>query len=176
MRKKVKKSYQTDVNDPINGILKKEFQVNNVLMESSSKRSGDVYSLLKTDPNSNFSTLEDENSWIKASLKDNKSFIIKQYSIKSNSRKYLSWKLEGKLAKTDQWIEIDKRSHVYFGSNQLQSFSIKNNKRFDSIKLTHIRDFGNMYSCGKNSFNSRYLELNEFEISGIVYKTIQLNA
>ena len=157
--------YQTDINDPINGILKKEFQNNNVLMEASSKQSDDVYSLLKGDPNSRFFTKDEQNSWIKASLKDNKSFTIKKYSIRGNNEsniedKLQSWKIEGKLAKTDNWIELDKHENECFDTLQLRSFTIHNSQIFDSVKITQI---------GVNSQNRHYLEINEFEISGIVY-------
>ena len=59
-----------------------------------------------------FFTQNSPNSFIKASLKDGKTFILKSYMIRGNKEndnhhQLKSWKLEGQKASNGEWIVLD---------------------------------------------------------------------
>ena len=80
------KYIEITIDDPLNGIFRREYLKNNALMEASSTGNGTVFDLLKCDTNADFYTYNFSGSFIKASLKNGKPFVIKSYMIRA--RKY----------------------------------------------------------------------------------------
>jgi hypothetical protein len=70
--------------DPHRGIFRRENENGNTTLSASSYYSGDINNLLKADDNSYFYTNNEPNSFITASLKDGKTFIVKSYMIRGN--------------------------------------------------------------------------------------------
>ena len=163
-RQKIQAQLITDEN-PFNGILKREFEKGNIVMEASSTSNGNVYDLIKDDTNSDFNTDSKPNSWISATIK-NKSMIINKYAIRG--RKYerkdhqlQSWKIEVQRQSDKQWIEVDKHENECFDKLQVRTFPINYTEPIIAIKLTQI---------GKDSWGYDYLCINAFEIFGYLLK------
>ena len=153
-----------DKKDPLNGILRREHEKGNVLLEPSSKANGDVYSLLKADDNSDFYTLSSPNSFIKASLKDGKTFILKSYMIRgnhcnNNSCQLKSWKLEGERASDGKLILLDSHNEDPTKKLEVRTFDVSCEEQLKSVKLTQT---------GKNTSNNYYLIINAFDIFGVL--------
>ena len=126
--------------DPLKGILYREHQKGNVIMETSSTRSGDVYDLIKSDPNANFHTQNSSNSWIQASLKNNKPFILRKYMIRGNKfprngYHLRSWKLEGKKESNGEWIVLDSHSNEPFDQLLTKVFPASFSETLTAVKL-----------------------------------------
>ena len=156
--------YKTDEHDPINGILRKENENHNVLLNASSHDCGDPFNLLDENNENHFYTKNtDENQWISASLKDGRNFIITKYMIRGNKHdgwQLQSWILEGKRAEDEIWIELDKHQYEPFSKLKYRVFSITSQDILSEIKLTQI---------GKNTSDAYDLDINAFEIMGFVF-------
>ena len=153
-----------DKKDPLNGILRREHEKGNVLLEPSSIGSGDVYSLLKADDNSYFLTQNSPNSFIKASLKDGKTFILKSYMIRGNkcndnTNQLKSWKLEGERASDGELILLDSHNEDPTKQLQVRTFDVSCEEQLKSVKLTQT---------GKNTRNHDYLDINAFDVFGFL--------
>ena len=152
------------MDDPLNGILRREYLKNNALMEASTIYNGDVYDLLKCDTSLDFYTINSSNSFIKASLKNGKSFVLKSYMIRA--RKYENcgilnnWKLEGQKESSDEWILLDSHSNEKFSALQVKTFNVSCKEKLKALKLTQT---------GKNSSGAEYLMINAFDIFGNLY-------
>ena len=133
-------------------------------MVASSTLNGDVYDLLKCDANLDFYTNEIANSFIQASLKDKRIFVIKNYTIrgrKSDCGMLQSWKLEGQKASDDEWIELDNHWNEPFRVLQVKTFDVSCKEKLKAVKLTQT---------GKNSDDWNILNINAFDIFGTVYE------
>ena len=155
-----------DKKDPLNGILRREHAKGNVLLEPSSKPSNnyDVYKLLKADDNSWFYTQSSPNSFIKASLKDGKTFILKSYMIRGNrgvdnNYQLKSWKLEGERASDGKLILLDSHNEDPTKQLQVRTFDVSCEEQLKSVKLTQT---------GKNTCNCDYLIINAFDVFGFL--------
>ena len=157
-----------DNKDPLNGILRREHEKGNVLLEPSSKGNGsdDVYSLLKADDNSYFYTNNSPNQFIKASLKDGKTFILKSYMIRGNleysdCHQLQNWKLEGERASDREWILLDSHNEDPTKQLQIRTFNVSCEEPLKSVKLTQT---------GRNScpYIYYYFEINAFDIFGFL--------
>ena len=155
-----------DKKDPLNGILRREHEKGNVLLEPSSKEldSDDVYSLLKADDKSWFYTESSPNSFIKASLKDGKTFILKSYMIRGskledNQCQLKSWKLEGERASDGKLILLDSHNEDPTKALQVRTFDVSCEEQLKSVKLTQT---------GKNTKNDYALVINAFDVFGFL--------
>ena len=101
--------------DPLCGILRRENEKGNVLLTASStfRSYHDVYNLLDGSESSAFHSNSVPNSFITASLKNGRSFILNNYMIRghplgdNNYHQIKSWKLEGQKEADGQWILLD---------------------------------------------------------------------
>ena len=155
-----------DKKDPLNGILRREHEKGNVLLEPSSKGNDDVYKLLKADDNSYFYTKDSPNSFIKASLKDGKTFILKSYMIrgsKQNDAYYQikNWKLEGERASDGELILLDSHNEDPTKKLQVRTFDVSCEEQLKSVKLTQT---------GKNTSNYDCIHINAFDIFGFLFE------
>jgi hypothetical protein len=153
------------MDDPLNGILRREYQKSNVLMEASSTSSGSVYDVLKADPNTDFYTSSRANSFITASLKDGKTFILKSYMIRGrknaegNRYQLRNWKLEGQKATNGDWIILDHHSNEPFDILLVKTFNVSCPEELKAVRLTQD---------GPDTNGSYYLLINAFDIFGIL--------
>ena len=148
--------------DPLKGILYHEHQKGNVVMETSSTWAGNVYDLIKADPNSCFFTKSVPNSWIQASLKGNKPFILKKYMIRGNKQRdnhhnLQTWKLEGRKESNGEWIVLDTHSNEKIKQLETKVFPVSCTDKLTSVKLTQT---------DKNAIGYHNLVINEFDIFG----------
>ena len=151
--------YVTD-NDPLNGILRREGAKGNVVMKASSTLNGSVYDIICADSEADFYTNDVPQSWIKASLKNNKPFRITKYMIRGHigSSNFLqSWKLEGKRVKDNQWIEIDSHENEPFTKLGLKVFSVSCADLLSAVRLTQT---------STNVYGNNYFHINAFDIFG----------
>ena len=132
-------------------------------MEASSTQNGNVYDLIKADPNSDFWTSNYENSFIKASLKDGSTFILNKYMIRgrrhqgSHYHHLKSWKLEGERASDGKWIILDQHSNEPFNQLEMRTFNVSCEEELKTVKLTQI---------GYNTAGAYHLCINAFDIFG----------
>ena len=149
--------------DPLNGMLRKENEHGNVLLEASSRQEY-VYDILKAQPNIDYFTDNKPDSWIQASLKNKKLFIINKYMIRGKNEQLLgychlqTWKLEGQLP-DGNWILLDTKSNQDISQLKIKLYEVNYNGPISAVRLTQT---------GKNTNNSYYLEINQFEIFGKV--------
>jgi hypothetical protein len=162
------KGTEIKMDDPLNGILRRENGKSNVLMEASSIGSGNVYDLLNADSNKDFYTDDEENSFIKASLKDGKTFILKSYmirgrdSVRSSGICHLqNWKLEGQKASNEEWILLDRHSNKPFDKFEVKTFNISCEEKLKAVKLTQE---------GKSTNYNYNFRINAFDIFGVLYE------
>ena len=153
-----------DNKDPLNGILRREHEKGNVLLEPSSKGSSDAYCLLKADDNHIFFTENSPNSFIKASLKDERTFILKSYMIKGNKLgdnkgQLKNWKLEGERASDGKWILLDSHDEDPIKKLQVRTFNVSCKVDLKSVKLTQTE---------KNTSNNDQLIINGFDVFGFL--------
>ena len=152
----------TDSNSPF-GILHREYQRENVVMSCSSTHSGYFYDLIKADVNSDFFTGNSSNSWIQASLKDDKPFILNKYMIRgnkyegSNNHHLRSWKLEGKKASNNEWIVLDTHDNEPFDKLVTKVFTVSCSEKLNAVKLTQTNT---------DTTNYNHLRINAFDIFG----------
>ena len=155
-----------DKKDHLNGIFTRENEKGNTYLNASTVCEGNAYNLLKNDDNARFWTNNYENSFIEGSLKDGKSFIITDYTIRSNnhtsSNSYhlKNWIVEGKKASNDEWIQIDVRNNESFNNLQNRTFSVTCQERLKAVKLT---------MKGYNSAGNYHLMINNFDIFGKLF-------
>ena len=160
-----RKGIEIEMDDPLNGILRRENEKSNVLMEASATYNGNVYDLLKADPNVDFFTKDFENSFIEASLKDGKTFILKSYAIRGYKHEgynchLQNWKLEGQKASNGEWIVLDSHSNEPFNKLVVKTFNVSCEEELKAVKLTQE---------GYNIHNGNYLfRINAFDIFGIL--------
>ena len=162
----VQKSQFVEYNDddPLNGMLRKENENENVLLEASSRQEF-VYTILKALPYIYFYTNDEQNSWIKASFKNKKLFIISKYMIRGQNRPYSggwchlqTWKLEGQLPHGN-WILLDTQSNQDISESKIKLYKINYNEPICAVRLTQT---------GKSTSNNDNLLINQFEIFGKV--------
>ena len=149
--------------DSRRGIFGRENEKGNATISASSTYSGDVYTLLNSNSSSNFWTNNVPNSFITASLKDGKSFIVKSYMIKSanTSHRLQHWKLEGQKASDGQWVTLD--SHQNDPTRQLQTrtFDVSCDEKLKAVKLTQT---------GKDTYGYNHLVINAFDVFGLLFE------
>ena len=157
---------EVTMDDPLNGILRREHNKSNVVMEVSSTCDGNVYDLITANPNADFYTKNEQNSFIKASLKDGSTFILKKYMIRGRRHQGRSnhhlqhWKIEGQLASNGEWIVLDNHNNEPFDQLLVRTFDISCDKELKAVKLTQT---------GKESSNNYYcLCINAFDIFGTI--------
>ena len=162
-----------DSSDPKRGILHIEYDKKNIdLIASSIDSPNDpdmqLSDLFKwNDSYYGFATKSIPNSSITASIKDNKTFTINKYMIRGNHgnsrlNQLRSWVIKGKVAKTNEWIEIDRHTNEFpFNSYEIRTFDINNKEHFDAVQIV---------LTGPNSRNSNYLYISGFEVYGQVYE------
>ena len=148
--------------DPQKGILFYEHQKGNVILEASSTYGGNVYNLVKEGHPDYFETYGYSNSWIQASLKNNKPFIVRKYVIvgstyHSTEEQLKTWKLEGKKASDGNWVVLDTHSNEQFSPKLTKVFNISNNDKLTSVRLTQT---------GENASGSHWFTINGFDIFG----------
>ena len=157
--------YSVNTDDPLNGIFRRENQNNNVLLEPSTTGNDNVYKIIKADDSSNFRTENIENSFINASLKDGKVFVIKNYMLRGNllggsEDKVKNWILEGQKSNGD-WIQLDHRENVSFDKLQVKTFDVSNREKLKAVKIT---------MKGKNASDTYSFRINAFDIFGDLYE------
>ena len=126
-----------------------------------------VYDLLKADQNTHFYTNSFENSFIKASLKDEKTFILKSYMIRGNKDEcdnvccdqLKNWKLEGQKASDGEWILLDRHSNEPFDQLVVKTFNVSCEEKLKTVRLTQE---------GKDTSNSYFLRISAFDIFGVL--------
>ena len=155
--------------DPLHGILRREHEKGNVLLEPSSfssRNNNGVYNLVKADDESYFYTQNSPNSFIKASLKDDKTFVVKSYMIRGNKNndsncQIRTWKFEGQKASNGEWIVLDSHNNDPIKKLEVKTFNVSCEEKLKSIKITQT---------GTNTSNDNYLVINAFDIFGILYE------
>ena len=146
------------MDDPLNGILRRENKKLDVLIEASSTIGGNVYDLLKAERNIQFWTKNEENSFIKASLSEGKTFILKSYMIR-NTGHLKHWRLEGQKASNGEWILLDRHSNEPFDQLVVKTFNVLCKEELKAVKLTQE---------GKSTIGNYYLKINAFDIFGVL--------
>ena len=152
--------------DPHRGIFARENEKGNATISASSTWGGDVKYLLKANDSSDFYTQGVPNSFITASLKDGKSFIVKSYMIRGNKNsdagwQLQKWKLEGQKASDGQWVTLD--SHQNDPTRQLQTrtFDVSCDEKLKAVKLTQT---------GPNTYGNNHLVINAFDVFGLLFE------
>ena len=152
--------------DSLNGIFIRENKKGNVLLETVSEQNigiGNVFDVL-SDNNDTFGTINVQNSFIKASLKDMKPFVINKYTIKAGDYdRYLpkSWKLEGQKASNSEWVLLDTHSEEPFSRLQVKKFDISFKEKLKAVKLTQE---------GKNTHGDYDFRVSLFDVFGLLYE------
>ena len=97
-----------------------------------------------------------------ASLKDGKTFILKNYTIRG--RKYdityyqlQHWRLEGQRASDNEWIVLDQHSNEPFDRLDVRTFDVSCEEELKAVKLTQT---------GNNTNGNYCLCINAFDIFG----------
>jgi hypothetical protein len=155
---------EVTIDDPLNGILRREHNKSNVVMETSSAANGNVYDLITANPDAHFYTNSEQNSFIKASLKDGSTFVLKKYMIRGNKHNrndhhLQHWKIEGQLASNDEWIVLDSHQNEPFDKLVVRTFDVSCSKELKAVKITQT---------GKNTNNNYHFEINAFDIFGTI--------
>ena len=156
---------EISIEDPLNGILRREYQKGNLIINASSTSNGSVYNVINEE-NTDFMSQDEQNSFIKASLREGKTFKLKKYMIRGNSQegnkyKMNSWKLEGKNAANNEWFVLDEQSNVSFNKLEVKTFDVKCNERLKTVRLTQT---------GTNGSGDYQLRINAFDIFGTLYE------
>ena len=143
--------------DQQNGIFRREHKNNNVIMEASSIFNNnldayDVYHLMNNDDKI-YNSNNEANSWFKASLKGNKSFIVREYMLRgiSGSKtnyQLKSWKIEGQKKSDNSWILLDTHNEEPFDTYETRLFKVSCEEPLISIRLTQT----SLNSGGDNQF------------------------
>ena len=150
--------------DPLSGILHREHEKKNVLLDAPhlgvSNKDG-IYNLVKASDDSYFHT----KSYITASLKNCKTFIVKSYMIRGSRYEDIdcqikSWKFEGQKASNGEWIVLDSHDNDPTKKLQIRTFGVSCDEELRSIRLTQT---------GTNTLNTDLLCINAFDIFGILY-------
>ena len=151
--------------DPLNGILRREHEKGNVVLEASSTCGGNVYDLIKGSPDADFITRNEENSNITASLKDGTPFVLTSYTIRG--RKYdktsshlQSWRIEGQRASSGEWVQLDQHTNEPFDKLLLRTFDISSKEQLTAVRLVQE---------GKTTYDNYNLCINSFEVFGILF-------
>ena len=151
--------------DPHSGIFRRENEKGNATISASSYYRGDINSLLKADDNSYFRTNNEPNSFITASLKDGKSFIVKSYMIRGNKydnyHQLQNWKLEGQKASDGQWVTLDSHQNDPTRTLQTRTFDVSCDEKLKAVKLTQT---------GKNISGYNHLRINAFDVFGLLFE------
>ena len=151
--------------DQQKGILFYEHQKDNVVLESSSNNGYDICRLVKEGHPNYFMTCNYSNSWIRASLRNFKPFIVRKYVIigntydssNPNSLQLKTWKLEGRKASDGSWIVLDTHSNEQLSPKVPKVFNVSNNEKLTSVRLTQT---------DKNATGGDNLCINGFDIFG----------
>jgi len=151
--------------DPLNGILRREYEKGNVKMNASSTCSGSVYDLIKANPDADFITRNIENSSVTASLNDDTTFILTSYTIRGrkydkNSSHLQSWRIEGQKSSNGEWIALDHHTNEPFDKLLLKNFDISCKEPLKAVRL--IQE-------GKTTYDNYNLCINAFEVFGILF-------
>ena len=149
--------------NPLKGIINRELEKGNLILETSSKCS-DIYNILRDDT-CNFNSDNDINCFFKASLRG-KTFRMNKYMIRgsnyeANSYKTTSWALEGKRASNGQWFVIDKQSNVSFNQLEVKMFDVKCREHLKAVRFTQTE---------KNTSDNYRIIINMFDIFGTLYE------
>ena len=154
--------------DPHRGIFGRENEKGNATISASSTCIGDVKYLLKANDSSDFYTNNYPNSFITASLKDGKSFIVKSYMIRGNYRsntgeQLQNWKLEGQKASDGQWVTLDSHQNDPTRKLQTRTFDVSCDEKLKAVKLTQT---------GKDTSTSgcNHLQINAFDVFGLLFE------
>jgi len=154
------------MDDPMNGILRRENQKANVTMDASSTCSGSVYDLIKADPNADFITRNEENSTVTASLKDGKTFVLTSYMIRG--RKYdkgsshlQNWRIEGQKSSNGEWIKLDQHENEPFDKLMVKTFALTCKEQLRAVRL--IQE-------GKTTYDNFNLCINAFDVFGFLFE------
>ena len=159
--------------DPLNGIFRRESEKENVSVHASSyfdrtnEDSGEnnVLGLIKAKDNYSFYTKDQEGSYICFSLRDGRSFKLAGYMLRGNwngeSNQLRSWKLEGKKPMSTDWVELDSHSNEALTRYGVRTFEITNDDEYQSIRLVQT---------GKNMSNQNILAISGFDIFGKLQK------
>ena len=151
-----------DDSDPYNGILFREHKKGNVIMKESTHCCGSPYNLLKGNSHNDYDTDSKQNSWIEASLKQDKAFIITKYMIRGSNNRFLNtWKLEGKRRSDNQWIILDQHSNDQISQYQLRVFPVNCDEILTAVKLTQTGPSNDNQGCGEY-----HLRISSFDIFG----------
>ena len=153
--------------DPLNGILHREHEKGNVSLEASSINGSNfdgVYNLVKANDNSYFLTKNIPNSFVAASLKDGKTFIVKSYMIRGNrgsdnNSQIRSWKFEGQKASNGEWIVLDSHQNDPIKKLEVKTFNVSCEEELKSVRITQT---------GTNTHNDNHLHINAFDIFGVL--------
>ena len=154
--------------DPHRGIFGRENEKGNATISASSTHTGDVYTLLKANDNTRFWTNNEPNSFITASLKDGKTFIVKSYMIRGNKgtntgSQLQNWKLEGQKASDGQWVTLDSHQNDPTRKLQTRTFDVSCDEKLKAVKLTQTGP--NTHTEGHN-----ILRINAFDVFGSLYE------
>ena len=147
--------------DPLNGLLRGENEHGNVLLESSSNNEN-VYEILKGSIDAMFYSDDIPNSWIQASLKNKKSFILNKYMIRGHRNPFKgyyhtqTWKLEGQDL-DGSWIELDSQMNQDISESKIKIYPIDFNHPIIAVRFTQT---------DKNNYNYNKIFINQFEIFG----------
>ena len=155
-----------DDSDPLSGILRREHEKGNVLLEASSIGGGigGLYSIIEGSEATNFHTNDVANSFISASLKDGKTFILKSYMIRGNkfgdnSCQPKNWKFEGQKASDGQWILLDSHNEDPIKKLQIRKFNVSCKEKLKSVRFTQT---------GLSTGNDNVIQINAFDIFGVL--------
>ena len=162
--------YYYEESDPRNGLLFNENIKNNVIINVSSNNNPNnesynpIHLLEKLQTEYAFYSKSEVNSSISFSLKDNSSFVINKYMIRGNGNRTAwimkSWKIEGQLADTKEWVVIDtKDNQEKFQLNEDRIFDIPETKPLVAIKITQT---------SPNHSNNNHLVISSFETYGYI--------
>ena len=121
---------------------------------------------LKANDDSYFHTNNVPNSFITASLKDGKTFIVKSYMIRGNKNgdtgwQLQKWKLEGQKASDGQWVTLDSHQNDPPKSLQTRTFDVSCDEKLKAVKLTQT---------GENTCGYNHLVINAFDVFGLLYE------
>ena len=152
------------------GIMYTEHSKGNVDLSASSIAAPDdswmrLSDLFELKDGYSFQTKDEPNSSITASFKDNKTFTINKYMIRGNwgvIYQPRSWVLKGKVAKTNEWIEIDRHTNEEpFKEYEIRTFDVHNEEQFVAVQIVQT---------GPNSSNGNYFEISGFDVYGQVFE------
>ena len=163
-----KNFFEISDDDPLNGIFRREDSKGNVDITASSVSNGSAVKLVQADPNNDFYTKDEPNSWIQASLKDKKAFIISKYMIRARKSNITSginhlqtWKLEGLRSLDNKWIIIDTQENQRLCKFNIKIYPVSCKEKLTAVKITQT---------GPSSDGDNNLGINAFDIFGLLEK------